>query len=408
MPKTKIINEEKIKHTETYNAGKVNAISFISLLMGFAQAVMIYILSSYFRLISGTENVGVFYLFSYAISFILLLNFHKIVKKFGKSEVFHFSVIAKIFSIAFLIITPSNWLSLPFLILYIISGNLEWVSIDIILESFSADRMSGRIRGKYLAIMNLGYFLGPFISTHIMKQLDFKGVFAFLFIINIFLLYFSLSKIRKVNHVLRGDLTIRDITSKIIVRKNILRIYYISFVLEFFYALMVIYTPIYLIDLGMGWEKIGLIFTFMLAPFVFMQYPAGALADKKFGEKEMIIISIFVMAASTLAVYFIESREIVIWAAVLMLTRIGAAPLEILRDSYFYKRIDGRDVDFINFFRTAMPMGYISGAVLATIILLFFPVKAIFILVSAVVFSALVPAFFLLDSKCEKEMKACK
>jgi len=80
--------------------------------------------------------------------------------------------------------------------------------------------------------------------------------------------------------------------------------------------------------------------------------------------------------------------------------------LEVLRDSYFYKRIDGGDVDLIDFFRTAMPAGYIVSSVLTLPLLLIFSIKATFILVAVVVFSALLPAFFLADNKCERETMA--
>ena len=187
-------------------------------------------------------------------------------------------------------------------------------------------------------------------------------------------------------------------------RKNIRRIYYVSFALEFFYALMVIYTPLYLMGLGFGWDKIGIIFTFMLVPFVLFQFPVGYLADKEMGEKEMIILSLFIISLSVLAVYFIDSYSVLVWSAALFMTRVGAACLEILRDSYFYKRIDRDDIDLIDFFRTTRPAAYIIGAVFTTFILFIFPLKAVFLLVAAVVFSAIIPAWFLVDNKSEREM----
>jgi MFS family permease len=404
MPIKKLINEDAVFHQEKIDRRKIKQISYISLLMGFAQAIMIYVMSSYFKQIAGTENVGSFYFVSYAITLIIYFNLHKIVKRYGKAEVFHYSIMLKVVSLVCLILNPSSYLAIILLIVYIISGNLEWVSLDAILESYSSDNKSGRIRGKYLTIMNFGYLLGPFLSTRILDNYDFQGVFLCLFLANIAILYFSLIKIKKVDHKFNGDITVKDIVNKVIKRKNILRIYYVSFILELFYALAIIYTPIYMLDLGMSWNEIGIIFTIMLLPFVFIQYPMGLLADKKFGEKEFIIGSLFLMAFSTAAIYFINSRSILVWSAVLLATRIGAAGIEVLRDSYFYKRIDGRDVDVINFFRTAMPFGYVIGSAVSALALIFFPLKSIFLIIAAVVFSALIPACFLVDNKCEKEI----
>ena len=63
---------------------------------------------------------------------------------------------------------------------------------------------------------------------------------------------------------------------------------------------MVIYTPIYLHEhIGLPWSDIGIIFTIMLLPFVLFEFPAGKLADGKWGEKEPPIIGIILIAVST-------------------------------------------------------------------------------------------------------------
>jgi len=167
---------------------------------------------------------------------------------------------------------------------------------------------------------------------------------------------------------------------------------------------MLIFTPLYLLDLGYSWHQLGVAFTIMLIPFVLIQYPMGVLADKKTGEKEFLVFAIFVMGISTFIFYCANAPGIVIWTLILLATRIGAALIEILRDSYFYKRIDGRDVDIIDFFRTSKSVAYITAAILSSLTLFFFPMKAIFLLVSAVVLSALYPAFRLVDNKSEEEI----
>jgi len=404
MPKTNTINEERIRHKENYSAGKVNVAGFISFLMGFTQSVIIYVMSSYFKMASGTDSVGLFYFLAYLVVMIVLFNFNRAVGIIGKSNAFYFSLLLKIIIIAILMLCPiSFWIVIP-LMLYLISSCLEWASFDVILETFSEDRRSGRIRGKHLMFLNAGFLFGPLMATRLIDHFDFSGVFIFIFIINSLILVISLFAFRNVNHRFESRVSFFDLVKKVYARKNILRIYYVSFILEFFFAIMVVYCPIYLRDLGFSWDKIGIIFTFMLVPFVLLQYPMGLLADRKTGEKEAIIISIVIMGISSAAVYFISSGSFLVWSVVLFATRIGAALIEILRDSYFYKRIDSYDVDLIHFFRTAMPAGYLAATALATASLLFFPMKSVFVIAGIVVFSALLPAFFLLDNKSEKDI----
>ncbi|MCX6763323.1 MAG: MFS transporter [Candidatus Moranbacteria bacterium] len=250
-----------------------------------------------------------------------------------------------------------------------------------------------------MTIINLGFIFGLFISMRLLDEFGFHGVFIAALILNGVIFLNALIGFRDINEVFTKKLKSIELLKKIFRRKDIFSIYLVSFSLEFFYALMVIYTPIYLSDLGISWGNIGIIFTVMLIPFVLLQYPAGILADRKRGEKGLIIFSLFLMLATTLVCFFTNTKEIFVWAAILFGTRIGAALVEILRDSYFYKKIDGQDVDIIGFFRTAMPVAYIAAAGVSAIWLLFFPVKAVFLVVSLVMVLALYPAFRLPSNK---------
>ncbi len=393
-------------HDEKINRKKLKFIGYISFLLGFSQAVLAYIISSYINKATGSENVGLFYFISYILVLIVLFEFHKIIKIFGKSNTFFASLGIQTLSLIFLSAMAPGNLTLIFLVLYIFFGSLALVCLDIILESFSTDHKSGRIRGLHLMILDTGFILGPFLSTQLLEKYDFQAAFFVALLLNLIVLIIALSKLRGVNHEFKGSLNVDDIFKKIIRRKNVLRIYYISFVLEFFYAIMIIYSPIYLKSLGISWEQIGLIFTVMLIPFIILPYPAGFLADKRFGEKELLIASLFIMVLSTAAILFIDTSDVLLWTIVLFSTRIGAALIQTLRDSYFYKRIDGHDVDLINFFRTSMPTAYILAAVFSFFILSFYPINYVFMMLCALILSALWPAFRLADNKSEKELKS--
>ena len=382
--------------------------NFISLLFGFSFAVSSYIAAFYFKAASGTENISVFFLIAYLLILAALLNLHKLIKSTGKSFALYLFLATRLLSIIVLFFFGVSKFGIAAFVIYITFGYLSWVGLDVVLESFSRDRMSGRIRGLYLTLMNVGMLFGPFVSTRILDKFDFRGVFLFLLFFNLIIFAIALAGLRKVNHRFERNLTAFGVLKKIRKRRNIKRIYYIAFILQFFYAGMIIYGPIYLFDLGISIADIGIIFTVMLLPFVFLQYPAGILADKKIGEKEMLIFSLVIMGLSTLAVYFISATSVAVWAVVLFITRIGAALIEILQDSYFYKRVDGHDVDIIDFFRTTRPAAYSSFAVLSTVLLLFFPLKTIFILVAVIIFSGLYAAFTLVDNLSEEEVGELK
>ncbi len=394
----------KNNHQENFDRKKIKLINWITFLFGFAHSLTAYIISSYFQQVSGKDNVSIFYLIIFAIVLVILLNLHKLIKKFSKSIVFLAFII--IFAVAALSLSYLSvfWAGAVILIVNIIFFNLAFVVRDVILESYSEDKMSGRIRGLNLTIMNTGFILGPFLSAKILENGSFQTIFLIQFFIASLAFILAFFGLRKVNHRFKATVTLHTLFNKMLKRKNIMRIYYISFILSFFYCLMIIYSPLYLRSIGMEWEKIGIIFTFMLIPFVLLEYPVGLLADKKIGEKEMIITALIIMGLSTLSIFFINSNGLIIWATVLFLTRIGASLLEILRDSYFYKRIDGYDVDIVEFFRTSRAIGFIAASIVSGILFLFLPMKFVFIIIAIVIFSGLIPAFNLIDNKSEEEV----
>jgi MFS family permease len=92
----------------------------------------------------------------------------------------------------------------------------------------------------------------------------------------------------------------------------------VQFVLNFFFAWMVIYLPLLLAkEIGFSWDKIGFIFTIMLLPFLLFELPAGILGDRKLGEKELLVFGFVVMFISTLAIPLLSVPAFWSWALLL-------------------------------------------------------------------------------------------
>ena len=395
----------KNKHIEHADEKKLGLLKFISFLFGFSQAILAYVIADYFRESFGSTNVSVFYFISYIIALIGILNMHKIIKRIGKATAMLFFLFLQVCSVTFLIFTEPSIIGVSLLMAFIISSYLSWVMLDIIVEAYSEDKKSGRIRGIHLTIMNTGFLIGPLISTQILEKFGFNGLFFVSMLISMFTFIIALFNLRGISQRFGQNLTIRDLVKKIFTNCDVMKIYFVSLALEFFFALMVVYTSLYLLELGMSWSKIGIIFTVMLIPFVILGYPVGFLADKKFGEKEMIIIGLFIMVVSSGIIFFITSTSIWVWSSVLFVTRIGATMVETLRDSYFYKKIDGRDVDIISFFRTTPSVAYILATSISAIVLIFFPLKSIFLIISLSGILAIFAAARLIDNKGEAETR---
>lgn len=390
-------------HNGVARPSKIKLISFISFLFGFADAFLVYILSTYFQLVVGTENISALYLIAFTIVLLSLFYVHDIIRIVGKSMFLYILLIASIVLNASLIFLEPSWFTITLLITHLVVTNLIWVSIDIILESFSEDGKSGRIRGFFLTIVNAGWLIAPLLSTRVLSQSGYSHIFFIGLVLYSIILIIALLGLRRINHRFKERITTWQVIRKMRRRKSIAYVYFIALGIEFFYAVMTVYSPLYLLNLGFTWNEIGLIFTAMLLPFVLIEYPIGFLADKKYGEKEMLIFFLCVTIVSTLWLPFISGAALVLWMIALFVTRIGAAGIDILRDTYFYKHIGAKDVDIIAFYRTARPIASIFAALVVGISLYFTSLSIIFYIIAIVLALSLIPAILLVDTVSERE-----
>jgi MFS family permease len=150
---------------------------------------------------------------------------------------------------------------------------------------------------------------------------------------------------------------------------------------------------------GLAWSEIGIVFTIMLVPFVLIQYPAGLLADKKYGEKEMLFIGVVIMIIALVFMLFVHTDSFVFWAVVLFASRVGAALFEAMQDSYFYKQINENDISIINFFRSTRAVAYIiSAATVGVMLGVTTDLRGVFVILICVMIIGLYPIIVLKDT----------
>ncbi len=243
-------------------------------------------------------------------------------------------------------------------------------SFDVFLEGYSSNANTGKIRGIYMTCVNLAWVLSPFITGLILINGDYWKIYFSSFLLLIPIFFITRVALPGFKDSLYKNSNPFGTFVQVWKNKDVYYIFMCAFLLQFFYAWMTIYTPIYLhTNLGLPWSSIGIILGIMLLPFVFIQFPAGRLADNKLGEKEILSVGFIIMALATISMYFITGGNVIVWALVLFATRVGAAAVEIMCDVYFFKKVDNKDANLISFFRMSRPLGYIVGSLVATIIL---------------------------------------
>jgi MFS family permease len=396
----------------------VKILYFVSFFTSFHYALVAYINSSYLANFIAEGKIGFLYSLGSILTILTIPNLSKVLKKIGQFKTVLSALFINLISILTLAATASpalkvatsfpltdgnvfvdNFNSLtpwvPLLaigsfLMFQISLVLNYILLDIYLKEFSKKSETGSDRGWFLLAINSAFVLSPFLVGMIITGQD-DGFWKIYLISSLFIflaLTVVFSKLRDVKDIEYHNPPFLQTAKKVANNKNILSIYLSSFLLSFFYSWMVIYTPIYLHEnIGFDWSEIGTIFSIMLTAFVILQLPLGKIADKYLGEKEILTIGFLIMAISTGLLSFIDSKSLITWSIALFMTRVGASAIEIMNDTYFFKKVKAEDTDIISFYRNANPVAYIVGPTLASLILYFIDYKYLFLVLGAITLS---------------------
>lgn len=361
--------------------------------LGFVLALSIafpgYIRSTFLEEFVDIRWVGLFFFGNAFFSLIAINFFPYFIKKISNYKLAIIVLLFQIIGILLLITTSSVTWAFIFFIITGVTGYLIWINMDVFVESFTTNPTTGRIRTVYFTFINLGWLFSPLAVGYLIGEENYRLVYIMAMIfLSIVLITILANKKLLEDHVKYEHhhtwTTLKNIWQSI----NLRGIFSIAFLLELFYAVAVIYVPIYLHEIiGFDWKIIGAIFTFMLLPFIFLEIPAGVFADKYSGEKKILYIGFMILISAVALLFLTESSSPFVWALILFLSRCGAALIEAMRESYFFKIVDVEDIDYINLFRNVSPLSYLVGSGLAVFALKFYSIEYLFLFLAFVLLS---------------------
>lgn len=400
--KNNTANPSPQKNNSKTGAKKNLAILYgLGTLLAISSALPAYVQSNFLGQFINLQTIGYIIMIANASSLLAIIFFPKLIKKLTNYFVTQVALTVYGASLLGMAISENAAIAIMSIVIFIISSNLVWINMDILIESFSQNKSTGRTRTIYFTFINAGWILSPLASSYLIT----KGEYSLIFLVSALLVIpvFSIfaHQARDLKHDIAYD---NKALGPVIIRmfkdKNRRRIFMISLLLQLFYSSAVIYIPFHLLhNLGMEYGVLGPIFSLMLIPFLIIEIPAGIMADKYWGEKEMLIAGMVIISISLFSFYFISSPIVWLWAIFLFLSRIGAALVEAMRESYFFKIVDAKDLVDINLFRTTGPIAYIIASALAIIILYFFPLNYLFLFLGLIMLSGLTFAVSLRDTK---------
>ena len=362
--------------------------------------IPMYSNSSFLSLFADERTVGFIYMMGAAVSILGFLLAPPVIRRLGNYTTTLWLVAIQIVLFWGLVTSTDPYVIVGLFVLQSAVVSLIGLSLDIFLEVYTAGHSVGAVRGLYTATLNASWVVGPLIGSMLINSTNnYRNTYIAglaMLIPLAYLIYRNFPRFKDPNYM---HLSPAQLMKHVSANKNWVKLFFANLILQTFYSWMVIYSPIYLNQtMHISWESIGIILTVMLIPFPLIQYPLGKLADRKYGEKEIMALGFVIMALSTIFLAFIHSDNIAVWAIALFVTRIGAAAAEIMMETYFFKTVSPRDSAALGVFRITRPLSYFFAPLITVVGLYFTTNNYLFVVIGVVCLIALWPALSIKDT----------
>jgi len=366
----------------SFKLTKLKKLYIFSFIFSLHIALSAYINSTFLAQFVSEKYVGLVYTVSSLLTLILLLRSSRILRNFGNKKMIIAFLFVNMASLLGMILSENNAIVISSFVLFNCTNTLSLFCIDIFIEHYGDPKTIGKTRGTYLTIENIAWMLAPMMAVFLItKEGGYKTIYIIAFMMVAIMASGLIISVRTFRDKTYEMTPLWETFKYLKIKKNMFAVVTITFLLQFFFAWMIVYTPIHLHEhIGLDWGNIGIIFTIMLAPFVFLGFPVGYIVDRrKIKKRTLLYIGFAITIISTVTISFISTPNVVLWAVVLFITRIGASIIQTTSDIYFFAHTQEEDANLLGIFRNTNPAAYIISPILATLFFLVFPFKYLFL-----------------------------
>ncbi len=349
---------------------KLLVVSYLlTLLYALHYGIPLYASSSYLHQFYGSSTVSLLYMLGSIVALLGSMYVAKYIRRFHSYAFTSALVIAEIIVTVAFGLTQSPYLIGPFFIIHFLLQTLLYICLNVFIESFSKHAETGSIRGLFLTLLNIGILISPIIAGAILSVASFSMLYIiascmlipFLLLVRIYLYHIDEPAYESVDMLQALRMAWHN--------KNIRAALIAEFIVQCFYAVMIIYSPIYLGTLGIELTVyLALILPFALIPLVVLPYELGYLADTKYGEKELMIGGLLILAATALLCVIVTSSNPAVWIVILLTSRIGAACVETMAFAYYFKKVGPEDASLTALFSNTLSFATITVGALGILI----------------------------------------
>lgn len=361
---------------------------FVSaILLAFNFYFVYFVNSSYVKNIVGESYVSVLFAVGALINILMFMRAPTILAKYGNYRFALYLAIVDLFVLLGIVFVSNPIISILLVMANIALGPLLFYTLDIFLEKISSVANMGSVRGTYLTMLNIPPAITPVIVGILLANLEYWKAYL---MSAIFLIPFLIILIANFKDFEDPYYTTKPFGASLrtfLRDQNLANIVKDNFILHVFYAVMVMYMPIYLNTvIGFDWPEIGTMFSIMLLPFILFQIPLGGIEDRNHDEKQILVAGFLIISISTIIMSFITEKNFMLWTSLLFISRIGASFVEVSCESYFFKHIRSKNASFVSIFRTTRALPYIIIPLFSYLIITFLGISYMFLIVGLILF----------------------
>ena len=366
--------------------------------------LVVYIVAPYLATFMPEDEVGLVVAAGAAVTLVLFPFIPKLAARFHPRQMAIALSVVEIIILGSLAFSPTALVAIVLVALQALLSPLIAYQLDLLLEASVAEEgVTGQVRTIFLTAENITLIFAPLIVGFLLGESDaygrvFLAAAASLIPFILVLLHSKYLPTRAPSASVSFIETARCMFKNTDLRASVLA----GFVLQFFYHAAPLYLPLYLhTALHIPWSDIGWMFSLMLLPFLLLEYPAGHLADRWFGDKEIMFLGFGIMGASFAIIGFIPVVGTMgVLVGVLISSRVGAALAEAMTEGHFFRRVSEKDATSVSVYRMIRPLAALAAPLAGSVLLFVSDYQGLFLALG--VFVALVggyAAFRIVDIK---------
>ena len=256
--------------------------------------------------------------------------------------------------------------------------------LDLFLENATSDEgTTGHMRGLFLTSGNIALVAAPLL---IGIFLDATNNYARIFLasaatLGVFMFIIVTRKRHLADRKLLSAAPLLNTLHCLFFNRETRSVLIAQTFLQSLFVWSSLYIPLYLhATLGIEWLALGPVFALMMLPSLLIELPMGFVEDRIRGARVIMACGFLIAGISFMAIALIAgTTSLGVAATILVLSRVGAALVEVTSETSFFRSVDGRDTESVSFFRMTRPIARLIAPLITSPLLLFVPLKLVFV-----------------------------